>query len=98
MHLKHGHKIIIMVQPATHENERLSFYNHNHGPKVCVCVCVCVCVHHRTVKYKRMLFLISLKGHKSRFQNKTILIKESGLKRDLCSIPDSILCDLNFYL
>ena len=96
MHLKHGHKIILMVQPATHENERLSFYNHNHGPKVCVCVCVCV--HHRTVKYKRMLFLISLKGHKSRFQNKTILIKESGLKRDLCSIPDSILCDFNFYL
>ena len=31
-----------MVQPATHENERLSFYNHNRGPKACVCVCVCV--------------------------------------------------------
>ena len=89
-----------MVQPATHENERLSFYNHNRGPKacVCVCVCVCVCIHHRIVKYTRMLYLISLKGHKSTFQNKTILIKESGLKRDRCSIPDSILCDLNFYL
>lgn len=72
----------LTVQPATHENERPPFYHHNHGPKGRVCACVCVHAL-QDVTYKCMLYLISLKGHKSRFQNKTILIKESGLKRSV---------------
>ena len=74
----------LTVQPATHENERPSFYHHNHGLKGHVCACVCVCARApQDVTYKCMLYLISLKGHKSRFQNKTILIKESDLERSV---------------